>query len=77
MKKDDNHVPKFLYRFFHRSGMYCLGAISIATPLQGLDQHWGIQTGAGYDRMVDEAADSPVVKDENQYRVSTGLSYKF
>jgi outer membrane scaffolding protein for murein synthesis (MipA/OmpV family) len=27
--------------------------------------------------LVGEAADSPVVKDENQYRVSIGLSHKF
>ncbi len=42
-----------------------------------LNQHWGIQAGAGYDRLTGEAADSPVVKDENQYRVTIGLSYQF
>lgn len=42
-----------------------------------LDQHWGIHAGAGYDRLIGEAADSPVVKDENQYRVSIGLSHNF
>jgi len=42
-----------------------------------LDQHWGIHASAGYDRLIGEAADSPVVKDENQYRVSMGLSHEF
>lgn len=42
-----------------------------------LDQHWGIQAGAGYDRLIGEAADSPVVKDEDQCRVTIGLSYRF
>jgi outer membrane protein len=42
-----------------------------------LDRHWGIQAGAGYDRLVGDAAESPVVKDENQYRLSMGLSYTF
>jgi len=57
------------------SGFKSLGFHIMAT--YKLDQHWGIQAGAGYDRLVGEAADSPVVKDENQYRVSIGLSYKF
>jgi len=57
------------------SGFKSLGFQIMA--IYRLDQHWGIQVGAGYDRLVGEAADSPVVKDENQYRVSTGLSYTF
>jgi outer membrane protein len=42
-----------------------------------LDLHWGIHAGAGCDRLIGKAADSPVVKDENQYRVSIGLSHNF
>ncbi|MBN2396753.1 MAG: MipA/OmpV family protein [Deltaproteobacteria bacterium] len=42
-----------------------------------LDRHWGVQAGAGYDRLIGEAAGSPVVKDENQYRLTIGLSYLF
>ncbi|MBW2562239.1 MAG: MipA/OmpV family protein [Deltaproteobacteria bacterium] len=57
------------------SGFKSLGFQIMA--IYRLDQHWGIQAGAVYDRLVGEAADSPVVKNENQYRVSTGLSYTF
>jgi len=32
---------------------------------------------AGYDRLVGDAADSPVVRDENQYLAGAGLSYLF
>ncbi len=42
-----------------------------------LDRHWGILAGAGYDRLVGDAGDSPVVKNENQYGVSIGVSYMF
>ncbi|MBN2569369.1 MAG: MipA/OmpV family protein, partial [Deltaproteobacteria bacterium] len=57
------------------SGFKSLGFQIIATYI--VDQHWGIRAGAGYDRLVGEAADSPLVKDENQFRVSIGLSLKF
>ncbi len=57
------------------SGFKSLGFQVMATYI--LDRHWGIQAGAGYDRLVGEAADSPVVKDENQFRVSMGLFLKF
>jgi outer membrane scaffolding protein for murein synthesis (MipA/OmpV family) len=42
-----------------------------------LNQHWRIQAGAGYDRLVGDAADSPTVKDEDQYGITVGLSYAF
>jgi outer membrane scaffolding protein for murein synthesis (MipA/OmpV family) len=42
-----------------------------------LNQNWGIQSMAGYDRLVGEAADSPIVKDENQYFFGIGLAYEF
>jgi len=31
----------------------------------------------GYDQLVGDADESPVVKNENQYRVSIGVSYMF
>jgi outer membrane scaffolding protein for murein synthesis (MipA/OmpV family) len=31
----------------------------------------------GYDRLVDDVADSPVVKNKDQYLVGVGLSYLF
>ena len=40
-----------------------------------LDRHWGILAGAGYDRLVGDAGESPVVKNENQYHISIGVSY--
>ena len=42
-----------------------------------IDRHWGIQVMAGYDRLFCKAADSPIVKDEDQYRAGAGLSYRF
>jgi MipA family protein len=42
-----------------------------------LNRHWGFQTMARYDRLVGGAADSPVVKDENQYLLGLGFSYAF
>jgi outer membrane scaffolding protein for murein synthesis (MipA/OmpV family) len=42
-----------------------------------LSRHWGAQSMAGYKRLVGDAAESPVVKDENQYLFSVGLSYSF
>lgn len=47
------------------------------TAIYRLTHHWGIQASTGYDRLVDDAADSPVVKDENQFRIGMGLSYTF
>lgn len=42
-----------------------------------LDRHWGVLAMASYDRLIGDAADSPVVKDENRYLLGTGLSYRF
>jgi outer membrane scaffolding protein for murein synthesis (MipA/OmpV family) len=42
-----------------------------------LDRNWGLQAMVGYDRLVDDAADSPVVKDKDQYLIGAGLSYLF
>jgi len=42
-----------------------------------IDRQWGLQAMAGYDRLVGDTADSPVVKDEDQYLLGVGLSYNF
>lgn len=42
-----------------------------------LNRYWGVQGMANYDRLLGNAADSPVVRDENQYLLGIGLSYNF
>ncbi len=41
------------------------------------NRDWGAQLFLTYDRLVGDAADSPIVKDENQYRAALGLAYSF
>lgn len=57
------------------AGFKSVGAQIMA--IYRLTTHWGIQASTGYDRLVGDAADSPVVKDENQFRIGMGLSYTF
>ncbi len=57
------------------AGFKSLGLQLLA--LYRLGGHWGLQAMAGYKRLVGDAADSPVVKDENQYLLGVGLSYSF
>lgn len=42
-----------------------------------LTERWTILGGAGYARLVGDAADSPVVADENQFSGRLGLTYAF
>lgn len=42
-----------------------------------INRHWAGQALANYDRLVGDTADSPVVKNENQYLLGLGLSYMF
>lgn len=42
-----------------------------------INQKWGVHTIASYDLLLGDTADSPVVKDENQYLLSIGVSYNF
>ena len=42
-----------------------------------INQEWGVNAMASYDLLLGDAADSPVVKDENQYLLGVGLSYNF
>lgn len=47
------------------------------TTAYKLNRHWELQARTGYDRLVGDAADSPMVKNANQYQLSAGLAYKF
>jgi len=38
---------------------------------------WALQMLGGYERLVGDAADSPVVRDADQYTAGLGLSYSF
>jgi len=40
-------------------------------------EKWGLQVLGGYDRLVGDAADSPVVRDADQFSAGLGLSYSF
>ncbi|RED54147.1 MipA/OmpV family protein [Aestuariispira insulae] len=42
-----------------------------------LNQDWVLTGTVGYSRLVGDAADSPLVKDENQFFTGFGASYKF
>lgn len=41
------------------------------------NRDWGAQLFLSYDRLVGDAADSPIVKDEDQYKAALGLAYSF
>lgn len=45
--------------------------------IYSLSDTWIIQGMLGYERLLGDAVDSPVVQDENQYRVVLGLAYRF
>lgn len=42
-----------------------------------INKKWGMNAMASYDLLLGDTADSPVVKDENQYLLGAGLSYTF
>lgn len=42
-----------------------------------LNEKWELQLKGGYSYLFDEAADSPLVEDENQFTGSVGLAYYF
>lgn len=42
-----------------------------------VNQKWGVQTMVGYHQLIGDAANSPIVKNEEQYLLGTGLSYEF
>ena len=45
--------------------------------IYSINRHWGVQALAAYDRLLGDTADSPVVRDRNQYRAGLGVSYRF
>jgi outer membrane scaffolding protein for murein synthesis (MipA/OmpV family) len=42
-----------------------------------LDAHWSTLASVRYSRLLGDAADSPIVEDEDQWQGLLGLSYKF
>ena len=60
------------------SGFSAVGVSSSLTYM--LDRHWGLYGFAGYDRLVGDAADSPIVRSygsRDQYMAGLGLFYTF
>lgn len=57
------------------SGFKSIGLHFMA--LYPLDQHWGIQAMAVFNRLVGDAADSPITKDAQQNVYGLGLYYNF
>jgi outer membrane protein len=59
-------------------GVYAVGAISNFTHRIG--RNWGVQAYAGYDRLVGDAADSPIVRNlgsRDQFTGGAGLWIEF
>ena len=61
--------------YYTDSGFKSIGLHVIS--IYSLNRHWGVQAMVSYDKLVGDTADSPVVKDENQYFLGLGLSYMF
>ncbi len=60
------------------SGIYAVGATAGYTRMIG--RNWGVQAYAGYDRLVGDAADSPIVRalgSRDQFSGGIGLFYNF
>ncbi len=57
------------------SGFKSLGFQTIS--IYNLNRHWGGLAMAGYERLLGDTADSPIVTDENQYYIGIGVSYMF
>lgn len=60
------------------SGFYAIGAAAGLTVMLG--ERWGIEAQAGYDRLINDAADSPITRafgSRNQYSAGLGLFYEF
>ena len=67
-----------LAAFNPRSGVYAVGAQANFTYKLG--SSWGIQGYAGYDRMVGDASDSPIVRtfgSRDQFYGGAGLLFEF
>ena len=60
------------------SGLYSVGLTSRANL--ELTSHWGVQAQAMYERLIDDAARSPIIRgpgSANQLSVGLGLTYSF
>ena len=59
-------------------GFHAVGVVAGLTYM--LDRNWGLYGYAGYDRLVGDAADSPIVRtygSRNQYSAGLGIFYSF
>lgn len=60
------------------SGIYAYGAAAGLSVM--LNDHWGLYAMAGYDRLVGDAGDSPIVAgfgSRDQFTAGIGISYSF
>jgi len=57
------------------SGFYKVGAN--VTAGFGLTRLWAINMVVGYNRLIEDAGNSPVVQDVDQYRFGVGSSFRF
>jgi MipA family protein len=59
-------------------GLHAVGVSAGLTYM--LDRHWGLYTYAGYDRLINDAADSPIARNfgsRDQFSGGIGLFYSF
>ncbi len=59
-------------------GFYAVGAITGITHM--ISRRWGVYGYAGYDRLIGDAADSPIVRtlgSRDQYSAGLGIFYSF
>ena len=64
--------------FDAEGGIHSIGAVAGLTHM--LSRDWGVYGFAGYDRLVGDAADSPIVRafgSRDQYSAGLGLFYSF
>ena len=60
------------------AGFYAVGVAAGLT--YKLDRHWGLYGWAGYDRLIDDAADSPIVRQfgsRDQFSAGFAVIYEF
>jgi MipA family protein len=74
----DNATRSGLSRYEAGAGLQDIGAMAVVN--YAIDQQWGVTVLAGYEHLLGDAADSPIVKDagsEHQVISGAGLSYRF
>ncbi len=74
----DNAARSGLARFEADGGLKDLGLSVVAA--YGITRRWGVFARAGYTRLLDDAANSPITEDEgsaNQFLAAIGASYRF